>query len=96
MVQNNKIKIEVAYATPEKQYLLALEVMVGTTIEEAIQQSGILTMVPAIDLSKQAVGVFGKKRKLSDVVGLHDRIEIYRPLSIDPKEARRAKARLRK
>lgn len=85
-------QIEVAYAAPTKQHLVVLSVAEGTTIEAAILQSGILTLVPEIDLTQQSVGVFSKKRALSDVVHEGDRIEIYRPLTIDPKEARRAKA----
>lgn len=92
MVMAN-INIEVAYATPERQEVKAISVLVGTSIQAAIEQSGILASFPEIDLSKQSVGVFSKRRELSDLVHEGDRIEIYRPLTIDPKEARRAKAK---
>jgi putative ubiquitin-RnfH superfamily antitoxin RatB of RatAB toxin-antitoxin module len=85
------LSIEVAYALPDRQWLLKVEVEPGTTIESAITQSGIRELVPGIKI--QNVGVFGKRRLLSDVVVEGDRIEIYRPLLIDPKEARRAKAK---
>lgn len=87
------INIEVAYATPERQEIKALTVPAGTSIQAAIQQSGILASFPEIDLTKQSVGVFSKKRELTDIVHEGERIEIYRPLTIDPKEARRAKAK---
>ncbi len=90
---NSMIKIEVCYALPNHQQIIALEVEQGTTILEAIQQSGVLTQFPDIDLTKQKVGVFSKARALTDRVEQGDRIEIYRPLTIDPKEARRAKAK---
>lgn len=93
MAQNKNMKIEVAYATPAQQDILTVEVEDGTTIETAILRSGILERYPAIDLARQKVGIFGKLRELSDKVREGDRIEIYRPLVIDPKEARRAKGR---
>jgi putative ubiquitin-RnfH superfamily antitoxin RatB of RatAB toxin-antitoxin module len=89
----NKIAIEIAYATPTKQIILALEVPSSCTIEEAIRLSRITESFPEIDLQKQKVGVFSKIKKLSDTLKAGDRIEIYRPLIIDPKEARRAKAK---
>ncbi|TAK76445.1 MAG: RnfH family protein [Gammaproteobacteria bacterium] len=87
------MKVEVAYAGRDRQEILAVEVKEGSTIETAIQQSGILALFPEIDLAKQKVGVFSKQKDLTDIVREGDRIEIYRPLIIDPKEARRAKAK---
>lgn len=89
----NKLRIEVVYARPDSQRIIALEVEAGTTIQAAIEQSDIMSVFPEIDLAHQAVGVFSKPRKLSDLVKNGDRIEIYRPLTIDPKDARRAKAK---
>lgn len=87
------INIEIAYATPQKQVILTVTVEEGATVELAILSSGILTQFPEIDLTQQKVGIFGKRCALSDTVKNGDRIEIYRPLQIDPKEARRAKGR---
>lgn len=92
----SSIEIEVAYATPLKQVIIALTVPAGSTILAAIRLSGILQQFPEIDLACQPVGVFSKKRALTDVLQAGDRIEIYRPLTIDPKEARRAKAKKKK
>lgn len=88
-----KIRCEVAYARPAQQTLVALEVESGTTIAQAIQLSDLLRRFPEINLAVQAVGVFAKRRELTDKVCEGDRIEIYRPLLIDPKEARRSKAK---
>ena len=88
------IDIEVAYATPEKQHIIALQVPVGTTIAEAIERSGIREEFP--DMEVGDVGVFSKRRKLEDVVEAGERIEIYRPLIADPKTARRKKVAQRK
>lgn len=93
METKKKIKVEVAYALPHDQQVLSLEVEEGCTVETAIKLSGILNIFPDINLTKQKVGVFSQSRHLTDKVQDGDRIEIYRPLLIDPKEARRAKAR---
>jgi putative ubiquitin-RnfH superfamily antitoxin RatB of RatAB toxin-antitoxin module len=99
MAPNKTLPVEVAYARPDKQLIIKLEIEAGATIGLAIQRSGILTLFPDIDLTTQKVGVFGKTRQLHDVIQAGDRIEIYRPLQIDPKEARRkreAKAKTKK
>ena len=87
------IEIDVAYARAENQKIITLTVEEGSTIASAIQQSGILKLFPEIDLDKQKIGVFSKPRQLTDVVKQGERIEIYRPLTIDPKAARRARAK---
>ncbi len=89
----NLISVEVAYAQPEEQKMISLQVSAGATIQSVIEHSEILTMFPDIDLTKQKVGIFSKLKELTDIVSDGDRIEIYRPLLIDPKEARRAKAK---
>ncbi len=88
----NHFKVEVAYALPDEQVILALDVTPDTSIESAIQQSGILERFPEIDLSATKVGVFGKLSKLNATLKPGDRIEIYRPLIADPKEVRRQRA----
>lgn len=96
MVMTKYIKVEVAYATPTQQCVLGVEVKARSTIAEVIQQSGILTLFNEIDLAQAKVGIFSQPRVLSDQVQACDRIEIYRPLSIDPKDARRLKAKKNK
>ena len=90
-----KILIEVAYAEPQQQSIIKVAVSEGCTVEAAIHQSGMLVIFPHIDLVKQKVGIFSKGCQLTDAVRAGDRIEIYRPLTIDPKEARRAKEKQR-
>lgn len=87
------ICVEVAYALPDRQEIIPLQVEDGCNIRRAIELSGILQHFPDIDLAHQQVGIFSKKRQLTHVLADGDRIEIYRPLTIDPKEARRAKAK---
>ncbi|MDD5580748.1 MAG: RnfH family protein [Methylobacter sp.] len=84
--------VEVAYARPEEQVIIVLKVPDGTTIETAIKASGLLSRFQEIDLSEAKVGIFGKVCKLDQIVRQGDRIEIYRPLVHDPKEARRQRA----
>ena len=89
------IAVEVAYATPERQLIKALEVPLGTTALEAVRRSNIAAEFPEIDIEKDPMGIFsrpldGKGRPLPAEYEMcaGDRVEIYRPLLIDPKAAR--------
>jgi putative ubiquitin-RnfH superfamily antitoxin RatB of RatAB toxin-antitoxin module len=86
------IPVEVAYARPDEQVIIALDVEPGTTVEEAIKASGILARFPEIDLKSNKVGVFGKLTKLASELRPKDRVEIYRALIADPKEVRKQRA----
>jgi len=90
------IPVEVAYATPEKQVIKALEVQVGTCLSEAIEAAGIAVEFPGLEWGAKNVGVFSQAKPLDYILEAHDRVEIYRPLIIDPKEARRLKAEKQK
>ena len=87
--------VEVAYALPARQILLPVEVAVGATVEQALQQSGVLEKFPEIDLASNKVGVFGKLSKLDAVLKAGDRVEVYRALIADPKD-RKARAQANK
>lgn len=86
------ILVEVAYALPGQQVIIALQVMPGASAEAAILACGILQQFPEIDLTRNRIGIFGRLIQLDTVLRQHDRVEIYRPLVIDPKEARRQRA----
>lgn len=86
------IPVEVAYARREAQALIGLDVEPGTTVEQAVQRSGILERFPEIDLGVNQVGIFGKLTKLDTALRAQDRVEIYRPLIADPKEVRKQRA----
>lgn len=88
-----RLSVEVVYALPGRQVLLALEVEPGTTVSQAIEQSGILGAFPALDPLSSPVGIFGRRVKRDAVLEHGDRIEIYRPLVVDPKDSRRRRAR---
>jgi putative ubiquitin-RnfH superfamily antitoxin RatB of RatAB toxin-antitoxin module len=81
------ISIEVVYASPQQERIFALQVPPGTTIEQAITLSGVREQFPEIP-ELPSVGVFSQPKKLHEEVFSGDRIEIYRPLLIDPKKAR--------
>ena len=85
--------VELVYALPGEQTLLSLEVAPGTTVREAIELSGIRSRSVAIDLERDKVGIYGKRVSLETVLRDGDRVEIYRPLTADPKDARRRRVR---
>ena len=85
--------IEVGYATPERQVCISLSMPAGSTVQDAIIQSHILNQFPEIDLTRQKVGIFSKIVSLSQIVCDGDRVEIYRPLSVDPKQARQLRVK---
>lgn len=91
-MEPNMMTIEVAYALPRQQFLLQESVPVDCTVAEALAQSSIHQLVPHIEIVDGKVGVFGKVAKMTQQLRPGDRIEIYRPLVNDPKEARRRKA----
>lgn len=94
-MSRDMIRVEVAYALPEKQKIIELHVEPGTTMYQAAVQSGITEHFEDLDLDKSPMGIFGKaegnpkKRVLEE----GERVEIYRPLKIDPKEVRKARAK---
>ena len=88
------MEIEIAYALPEKQTILKCEIATGATIQEAILQSDILNIAAiTVPLEDLTVGIFGKQRSLNWQLKPGDRIEIYRPLHVDPKTARKIRAK---
>ncbi len=89
---NEPIMIEVIYALPHEQALHQLTVPIGTTAGQAVELSGIKEVLSGVDLSHNKIGIFGKLVRPETVLRNRDRVEIYRPLAIDPKEARRRRA----
>lgn len=93
---SNDITIEVAYAAARSQTILRLRVKSGTTVGGAIKRSGILEQFQEIDLGLNKVGIFGKLARTDTMLRDRDRVEIYRALIADPKEARRRRAQAAK
>ncbi|MDO8954410.1 MAG: RnfH family protein [Gammaproteobacteria bacterium] len=87
------INVEVVYARSSQQWLIPLQVPVGTTAIEAIRLSKIIELCPKIDLSHLKIGLFSKPITLDTVLHHQDRVEIYRPLLIDPMQKRIIRAK---
>lgn len=93
------IAVEVVYALPEQQKLIELLVQPGTTAFQAVEQSGITRFFPNLDIEEAPLGIFGQTLGTKGlpparqyILRQGDRVEIYRPLKADPKEARRRRA----
>lgn len=86
------IPVEVVYALPHEQLKLSLQVPANASVVEVVSQSGLLSSYPEIDLTTAVFGIFGRVCKPDTPVQEGDRVEIYRPLIADPKEARKRRA----
>jgi hypothetical protein len=86
------LKIEVVYATPDRQVRYMLELEEGATVGDAVAGSGALAEFPEIDLTRNRVGIYGRLVTLGARLDDGDRVEILRPLVADPTEARRRRA----
>lgn len=86
------LQVEVVYADSRQVHVLTLAVADGTTVRRAIELSGILDECPEIDLGRNKVGIYSKICGPDTIIDTDCRIEIYRPLINDPKEARRKRA----
>lgn len=87
-----KVVIQVIYALPGTQEIVEIELQEGAHVKDAIDASGITLRHPEIDLGTQEIGVWGRPVTLTTLVRDRDRVEIYRALSADPKQARRSRA----
>jgi len=92
MAEEGELQVVVTYALPQQEFIRPLSVAPGTTVGQAIEQSGVLASFPDINLVTQPVGIYGKKKTLDTVLRALDRVEIYRPLVADPKDSRRKRA----
>lgn len=86
------ISIEVVFAEPRHQALLPVELPAGATVAEAISASGIERQFPEYDLALLPVGIWGRHAGRDQPLSDGDRVEIYRPLAADPRDARRTLA----
>jgi hypothetical protein len=84
-------EVEVAYALPDRQNVVRLRVAAGTTARAAVLASGLDTFFPGLDLGAGPIGIYGERVRDEHVLKAGDRVELYRPLPVDPREARRAR-----
>lgn len=88
------IEVEVAFALPDEQKIVALQVEEDCTAYDAVIKSGIIEQFPQIDPDNAPMGIFGKaiRNPKDTILKAGQRVEIYRPLIADPKEARAKRA----
>lgn len=94
MASGKNISVTVVYALTHHQEVINVELPANSTVEQAIIESGILQMYSEIDITKNSLGIYGKVVKNSQILRDQDRVEIYRPLTIDPMHARRKRAEM--
>lgn len=86
------ITVHVCYLNPPREFLRTLRLPAGVTLLEAIELSGLLQDCPELDLLQSKVGIYSVPKTHDTVLREHDRVEVYRPLVIDPMLARRRRA----
>ena len=89
MAAPGAINIEVVFGLPDRQRLIPLTIDSGSTLAEAIRRSGIADEFPQYDIDLCKFGIWGRAVQKNQLLREGDRIEIYRPLQIDPRDARR-------
>lgn len=90
MAPEQSISVTLVYAPAARQvHLLSLNLPAGSTLGQALLASGLMESCPELDLKQISAGVWGRKASLGQVLRANDRVEIYRPLRVDPKVARR-------
>lgn len=87
------VKVSVVYAEAGKVFDVELDLPAGATVSDAIEKSRIRERRPDIEIRPGCIGIFSRKARLDTPLHDGDRVEIYRPLKVDPKEARRQRAR---
>lgn len=95
MAAKAEIAVEVVYALPAEQRVVRLQLEPGATVKQAIALSGLLKRYPEIDATSLRAGVYGRLAALDYRLAAGDRVEIYRPLTVDPKDARRRRASIK-
>jgi putative ubiquitin-RnfH superfamily antitoxin RatB of RatAB toxin-antitoxin module len=96
MAMAESLHVEVAFATPERQKLVALKVERGATVADAIRESGLQALFSQVDFNQLEAGIWGRVVERGAVLSEGDRVELYRPLARDPRDARRELARVQR
>jgi len=96
MENDDLISVEVCYITPQVQFHKTLLVPEGSTIQTAILSSGLLNVCTELDMNTLRVGIYSRLKTLDTGLKAQDRVEVYRPLHVDPMAARRARAQKNK
>lgn len=89
MPATERIRVEVVYATPARQELVAVDLPRGADVAAAVEASGMIELFPGEPVAEAPAGVWGRPVERGHVLADGDRVELYRPLLKDPREARR-------
>jgi putative ubiquitin-RnfH superfamily antitoxin RatB of RatAB toxin-antitoxin module len=92
MSNPESVEVEVAYAAADGAFLRTVHLPVPANVRGAIEASGLLAACPEVDLARNRVGIWSRFASPEDAVSEGDRVEVYRPLVADPKDARRSRA----
>lgn len=87
------MRVELAYADPEREVLIGFEARPGSSVLDCVECSGLFDLAPELRDAGPGFAIFGRRVESAAPVSEGDRIEVLRPLRIDPKEARRLRAR---
>jgi uncharacterized protein len=90
-----EVRVAVVYALPERQYQVELTLPAGATVADALAAVAGTAPFAALDIGALPVGIFGERVAADRILADHDRVELYRPLNLDPVEARRQRSRQR-
>lgn len=93
MVERQMLKCEVAYARPDRQFVVTVELGAGATARDALLASGLIDVCVEVDPATAVYGVFGRVVRSDHLLHDGDRLEIYRPLKADPRMARRGRVK---
>lgn len=88
----DRMAVEVVLALPDRQQVYRVELGQGASVMQAIEASGVLLDAPGLVIDPDRLGVFARRVRPDDTLHDGDRVEIYRPLLLDPKDARRRRA----
>jgi putative ubiquitin-RnfH superfamily antitoxin RatB of RatAB toxin-antitoxin module len=88
----SEITVTIVYALPDAASEIAVRLPAGATIAEAIDRADLAARMPGVDVCTCPVGIFGKRTRRDTVLADGDRVELYRPLIVDPQQARRRRA----
>jgi putative ubiquitin-RnfH superfamily antitoxin RatB of RatAB toxin-antitoxin module len=88
----SEFEVEIVFALPDRQSLKSVPVATGETVADVVAKSGLRADFPEIEIDSLAVGIWGREADRTQPVKEGDRIEVYRPLEMDPREARRTLA----
>ena len=86
------IVVEVVYALPDEQYVLTLALETGTTIAQAMEKVAADPLFARFPLDQLTTGIWGEVKPRDHVLATGDRLELYRPLTVDPRQARQVRA----